>query len=160
MTQRLTSFVRLPIDVGGTVEADPTGAYLVFDSLTGGSDQSAAGAKPVADAFGGTSEVILERLDLATFSRSAFAPCFSARLSPKGKYFVCRDAAGNVLKVALRGGQPLPVAESGVSASEVYTVWSRYFWPAPVSFPSPDRMTFGVTLRDRAPLERDVRWTE
>lgn len=44
-------------------------------------------------------------------SRKLF-DCFSARLSPRGRYYVCRDLAANVLRAPVTGGPPQLVVQA------------------------------------------------
>lgn len=143
------SFIEIPGGAGGTIAAGPGGDFLVVDQ---GAD--------AGDPFGGGSEIILVRVALPSLTRSPFAPCFSARLSPGGKWFVCRDREANVLRIPTGGGRPEIVARSGTTAPEVDWVPYAYVYPDAVEFVASDRLRFEIAFKDAAPVTRTIAWTE
>jgi hypothetical protein len=85
--------------------------------------------------------VELYRVDLKTGKASPWVKgCFSPALSPGGKWVLCRNRRGDVLKVPLTGGTPALVHRSGLSAEDVYWVPHGYMYPDAVTFTSPGRM--------------------
>jgi hypothetical protein len=88
--------------------------------------------------------VELFRVELRTGKASPWVKgCFSPALSPGGRWILCRNRRGDVLKVPLSGGTPTVVYRGGLSEAQVYWVPHSFLYPEPVSFPSPDR--FQVT---------------
>jgi hypothetical protein len=165
----LRGFVRVPHDIGGGATASPQGDALFVSSTTPvvlplpyeqDPDDKTPAEPPPRDPWGGDEALIFERIALPSMKREPVAPCFSPAFSPKGRWILCRDLAGNVLKVAPRGGKPTLVASSGLKKGEVYFVWYAYIWPDPVEFLSDDRFTFRVVRADGESFEREVPWRE
>jgi hypothetical protein len=85
--------------------------------------------------------VELYRIELRTGKASPWVKgCFSPALSPGGRWILCRNRRGDVLKVPLTGGTPTLVHRSGLSAGQV--LWTPYasLYPDAVTFPSPERL--------------------
>lgn len=122
---------------GGGVAASPAGDFLVVDEDVGPVDTNSP--------FDG--RVRLARLDIATGARSPFADCVAPVLSPGGNWIACRNHAGDVLRVPIRGGAAEVVARSGADAAHVPWKPYAYIWPNAVEFPSRDVVTF-VTLQE------------
>lgn len=156
----LRGFVRVPHDIGGGAEASPEGDALFVSSPTGVVLPASEGEEPARDPWGGDEPLILDRIALPSMEISTFAPCFSPTLSPKKRWLVCRDLAGNVLEVSLRGGKPILVEKSGLKRGEVYFVWYAYSWPDPVAFLREDRLKFRVVDADGESFEREISWQE
>jgi hypothetical protein len=71
----------------------------------------------------GDRRVELYRVELKTGKASPWVKgCFSPALSPGGRWVLCRNRRGDVLKVPLTGGTPTFVHRSGLSAEDVYWV--------------------------------------
>lgn len=159
----LRGFARVPHDIGGGAIASPRGDAL-FVSLTTPVVLPTPGEQPPdeppRDPWGGDEALIFARIALPSMEMTSVAPCFSPAFSPKGRWILCRDLAGNVLKVPPRGGKPTLVASSGLKKGEVYFVWYAYIWPDPVEFVSDDRLKFRVMPADGEPFEREVSWRE
>jgi hypothetical protein len=105
-------------------------------------------------------KIVTLRVDFPMRTETEIAPCFSAKLSPGGRWFVCRDAKANVLRFPVDGGATELVALSGVPESAV--AWSpyAYVYPAAVRFPSPDRLEFHVDRSDGERVTRTTPWKE
>lgn len=87
--------------------------------------------------------VELYRIELRTGKASPWVKgCFSPALSPGGRWILCRNQSGDVLKVPLKGGTPTLVHRSGLSSGQVYWVPYAYIYPEAVTFPSPERLEF------------------
>lgn len=160
LSAALPAFARVPHDVGGGAEASPQGDALFLTRITNA-------ALPFApeeerhDPFGGKAPLILERVSLPSMRSEPFAPCFSARLSPQGRWLLCRDLAGNVLKLPLTGGAaPTLIASSGLTEGEAYFVWYAYIWPQPVEFVSDTVLMFDVVRADGESFQRESKWQE
>jgi len=84
----------------------------------------------------------LFKVDLRTGSREPFASCMSPRLSPGGKWFVCRDSVADVVRIPVGGGETELVAKN--LEQEPYQ-WNlaEGVYPAPVEFQD-GKMRFGV----------------
>jgi hypothetical protein len=67
------------------------------------------------------------------------APCFSPRVSPGGRWVVCRDKVGNVLRVGPEGGLPVVVHRNIFPETVPYTPYNGDT-PSAVDFLSPWRM--------------------
>jgi len=156
-TRQKPGFTAVPGDLGGTVAASPTGEFLVIDAAT---SVGVPADKPARDPFGGRDELVLDRIDLPTFTRRPFAPCFSAVLSPRARFFVCRDRAGNVLRVPVAGGRPERVARSGLLPRDVDWVPYAYVYPGPVDFPTAERLVFTVGRPDGSVLRKEAPFRE
>jgi len=133
---------------GGVAEAAPDASFLLVDEFSG--DEP--------DPFSWTLSAV--RIDLPSGRRQPFAGCFSPKLSPKGRWFVCRDRAANVLKVPLSGGTPELVASSGAVAEAIEWVPYAWLYPDPVEFRSPDELVFQIAYQDGALAQNAVAWTE
>jgi hypothetical protein len=134
---------------GGTVEASPDGSYVLVDL-----DRSEEVARAAEAA------IVTVRIDFPMRTETEVAPCFSARLSPAGRWFVCRDARANVLRFPVDGGPTEIVAHSGVSPDAV--AWSpyAYVYPDAVRFPSPTRLEFHIDRTDGERVTRVIPWKE
>jgi hypothetical protein len=159
LTAALRKFVRVPHDVGGGAEASPQGDALFVSALTNVALPANEGEEP-RDPWGGKEPLILDRIALPSMQVQSLAPCFSPRLSPQGRWLLCRDLAANVLKVPLAGGKPSLVASSGLRPGEAYFVWYAYIWPQSVDFISEDRLKFDVVRADGESFQREVEWSE
>lgn len=133
-------------EAGGGVEAAPDGSFVVFDRIE-------------VDAQNQWS-VRLRRMDLASEEASPFANCFAPKLSPGGKYFVCRDRSANVLRVPTHGGVVEMVAESGASAAAIEWLPYAYSYPSAVDFPTPGEVTFRIQYADGAIAQHSAEWGE
>jgi hypothetical protein len=67
------------------------------------------------------------------------APCFSPRVSPGGRWVVCRDKDGNVLRVGPEGGLPVVAHRNIFPETVPYTPYNGDT-PSAVDFLSPSRM--------------------
>jgi hypothetical protein len=158
----MTEFGPLPFDVGAAVEANLEGTALFADTTTDVLIPGSAGRDP----FGGTEPVITTRVLLPSFDATPFAPCFSARLSPSGKWLLCRDRAANVLRVPAAGGPPERVVFSGRRPDQIEFVPYSHIWPEPVDFPSPDTLGYSISLGadtlggPATGARRTVRWSD
>jgi hypothetical protein len=120
-------------DESGVFEAAPDGAFLIVDSPIVGEEIASTG--PVID-------IELLRVDLPSLERSSFASCMSPRLSPGGKWIVCRTRHADVVRVPIGGGTPEIIVQVG--STEARFAPYALIYPEPVEFPQPDRMTYGV----------------
>jgi hypothetical protein len=155
----LHTFTRVTHNIGAGAEASPLGDALFVTSITNAALPGAP-EEERRDAFGGQAPLILERISLPSMRSEPFAPCFSPKLSPKGRWLVCRDLAANVLKVPLTGGTPTRIASSGLAEGEAYFVWYAYIWPQAVEFVSESVLRFNVVRADGASFQHDVPWEE
>jgi hypothetical protein len=133
---------------GGVIEAAPDASFLLVDEF----------ALDSPDPFPWTLGTV--RIDLPSGRRQTFAGCFSARLSPKGHWFLCRDRAANVLRVPLAGGVPELVASSGAVPEAIEWVPYAWLYPDPVEFRSPTELVFQIAYQDGALAQTAVSWSE
>lgn len=159
-TQALGRFVQIPGDVGGTLAADPNGRFLLLDDAT---DLSIPheGEAELRDPFGGKDELITAKLELPSMTKTPFAACFSPSLSPGGRWFVCRNRAGDVLKVPIEGGTPKLVVKSGVAKDDLRWVLYAYGYPEAVEFIGAARLRYRLEIQSRDGIEeREAPWSE
>jgi hypothetical protein len=91
--------------------------------------------------------VELYRIDLRTGKASPWVKgCFSPALSPRGRWILCRNRRGDVLKVPLTGGTPTLVHRSGLSAEQVPWTPYAYLYPDAVTVPSPGRLRITTSV--------------
>ncbi len=152
-------FVSVPDDVGGGAEVSPQGDALFVTEIADVVLPAPEGVEP-RDPWGGEEPLYLARIALPSMEKQPFARCFSPTLSPGGAWILCRDLAGNVLKVSPAGGEPILVASSGLARGEVDFVWYAYIWPDAVEFLGDDRLKFRVVRADGESFEREVAWKE
>ncbi|NMO15201.1 hypothetical protein HPC49_01355 [Pyxidicoccus fallax] len=113
---------------GGTLVLTPSLDHVITDWVGWGSGT-------------GDRRVELYRVDLRTGEAASWVKdCFSPALSPGGRWILCRNRRGDVLKVPLTGGTPALVHRSGLSEEDVYWVPYGYVYPDAVTFPSPERI--------------------
>jgi hypothetical protein len=85
------------------------------------------------------------RVDRKTGASEPFFDCFSAVVSPKSRYYVCRDIAANVLRVSVRGGSPELVARPKLPPGERVKLGGPFGdYPAPVRFLGPTELEYEV----------------
>ncbi|WPB82499.1 hypothetical protein KYC5002_25720 [Archangium violaceum] len=109
--------------------------------------------------------VELYRIELRTGKASPWVKgCFSPALSPGGRWILCRNRRGDVLKVPLTGGTPTLVHRGGLSAEQVSWTPYAYLYPDAVTFPSPGRMrvTTSVVAGEDGETQRtqELPWRE
>lgn len=116
---------------GGTVVVLPDLSAVIADAATFNPYDLTA-----ERVSGANSEWIarIERVDVATGTSKAFAPCVSPVLSPSRKYIVCRSRKGAVLRVPVSGGPPEVVR--GPAKQTPAWVPYAYVYPGPVEFVS------------------------
>ncbi|MGC4089475.1 MAG: hypothetical protein QM756_16610 [Polyangiaceae bacterium] len=74
-------------------------------------------------------------LDRSTGKNQKLFDCFSARLSPRGRYYLCRDLNANVLRVPVSGGPPELVAKAVLPPDTTVKLGGPFDdYPAPVRF--------------------------
>jgi hypothetical protein len=122
-------------DATGTIDATPSLDVIVRDVV--GRDAR------------GEWTVSLHRVDAKTGASTPFAACMSATLSPRGRFFACRDKAGNVLRVPLTGGEPTVVVVAG-DGDRVDFAPEAHVYPDPVAFRGDRTLAF-----DRFPRGKD-----
>ncbi len=85
------------------------------------------------------------RVDRKTGAREPFFDCFSAVLSPKGRYYVCRDIEANVLRVSVKGGKPVLAVRAQLPADERVQLGGPFGdYPARVRFLSDNELEYEV----------------
>lgn len=157
-TQELGRFVQIPGDVGGTLAADPNGRFLLLDDAT---ELSIPHEGELRDPFGGKDELITAKLELPSMTKTPFAACFSSTLSPGGRWFVCRNRTGDVLKVPIEGGTPALVVKSGVAKDDLRWALYAYGYPEAVEFIGVARLRFRLEIQSRDGIEeREAPWSE
>lgn len=161
-TRTLGRFVALPRVTGGTMAADPTGEFLLVDESTGVGIPSEE-ETIVRDPFGGQDEIITARISLPSMTTTPFAACFSPALSPGGRWFVCRNRSGDVLRVAAGGGKPELVVKSGVAPEDLRWVPYAYGYPDAVEFLGPTRLRYTLEAwsdEQGGLQQREAAWSE
>jgi hypothetical protein len=122
-------------DASGAFEATPSLETVVHDSVQ-------------RDARGQWT-VTLQRIDAKTGAASQFADCMSPTLSPGGRFFVCRDKSGAVLRVPVGGGAPIVVVVASDDDRVDFAPEARVY-PDPVVFRGDRLLTY-----ERYPRARD-----
>lgn len=85
------------------------------------------------------------RIDRNTGANEPFFDCFSAVLSPKSRYYVCRDINANVLRVSVKGGQPELVVRAQLPPDERVKLGGPFGdFPGPVRFLNPNELEYEV----------------
>ena len=101
------------------------------------------------------------RIERATKKKELFAPCFSATLSPRNYWFVCRDAQGNVLKFPIDGGPTELVARAAIPDGDELKLGGPFGdYPAKVTFPSATELHYELYVVSEQVLEFTVPWRE
>lgn len=72
------------------------------------------------------------RIDVATGAIEPFAACFSPAVSPGGKWVLCRNEDGDVLRVPIAGGRAEMAWDSGVGRNDI--IWHAAIFPGPPVF--------------------------
>lgn len=103
-------------------------------------------------------------MDLSTGKVVFDLPCSSMVLSPKRKYYVCRDLRGNVLRTPVE--QPSEttleiVVDAIPDESQAIKIGGPFNdYPAPVTFPSETELEYQLYLIGEEVLNRRAPWTE
>lgn len=102
------------------------------------------------------------RFDRKTQKTEPFFDCFSARLSPGGNWYVCRDLSANVFKVPVSGGKPQLVVRAELPKGETIKVGGPFEdYPEPVSFPNAHELEYELFLNGSGEvLKRRAEWRE
>jgi hypothetical protein len=137
---------------GGTLVLTPSLQHVITDWVGQGREQ-------------GEWSVELYRVELRTGKASPWVKgCFSPTLSPRGRWVLCRNRRGDVLKVPVAGGTPALVHRSGLSPEDVYWVPYSYVYPAAVTFSSPERLQVTTVVQGgpdgQEERTRELPWRE
>jgi hypothetical protein len=83
-------------------------------------------------------------------------------LSPKSRYYVCRDLDANVLRVSVKGGPPELVVGVKLPPGEHVKLGGAFNdYPAPVRFLSPRELEYQVFLGESGDVvEHRAAWGE
>jgi hypothetical protein len=102
------------------------------------------------------------RFGRKTQKTEPFLDCFSARLSPGGNWYVCRDLSANVYKVPVSGGKPQLVVRAELPKGETIKVGGPFGdYPEPVTFPSGRELEYELFLNESGEvLKRRAEWRE
>ncbi|MBA2661888.1 MAG: hypothetical protein H0U74_06305 [Bradymonadaceae bacterium] len=108
----------------------------------------------------------VHRVDLQSGASTSFARCISPRISPAGKWLLCRDLEANVLRVPIVGGEPEAFSANPEPIRKVFLRIGLAIFPAPVVFLSDDELKYVITYEDDPDygrveiMETVVRWVE
>ncbi len=141
--------VELRSDLGGGIAFNSSLTFYVMDEVMIDKDEdpSQIASRPPS----------LVKVELSTGKRTFFADCFSPKLSPKGNWFVCRNCAGDLLRVPVTGGKAELVAKNPTAARVPCQAYS-FNYPSEVSFP--DSKTVVFPWNDGTDRETSLPWSE
>jgi hypothetical protein len=102
------------------------------------------------------------RVDRVSGATTALSPCFSTRLSPGGKWYVCRNVKGDVLRFPVAGGALTRVAEARLPPGQQLKLGGPFDdYPATVEFPTPLELEYELYLLESEEVVRHrVPWHE
>lgn len=140
----------IPGHSGDELEVSPDHRYLIFSELLW---SDTLPGQPI----GGQ----VRRIERTTKKSELLAPCFSAVLSPRNYWYVCRDAAGNVLKFPVDGGPTELVVRAQVPKGDQVKFGGPFAdYPAKVSFPSETELHYELYMSSERVLELSAPWRE
>jgi hypothetical protein len=132
-----------------TVEVSPDHRHLIVSGLVHG--------EPSAPPEAGETE----RIDFASGRREPLASCLSTVLSPRGRYYFCRDLAGRVLRFPAAGGALSVVVAPEVPPDDAVRIGGPFAdYPAPVEFKDASTFTYTLYLQSERVVANDVTFTE
>jgi hypothetical protein len=132
-----------------TVEVSPDHRHLIVSGLVYG--------EPTAPPEAGQTE----RIDFASGRREPFASCLSTVLSPRGRYYLCRDLAGRVLSFPVAGGALTVVVAKEVPPDDPIKIGGAFAdYPAPVEFKDASTFTYTLYLQSERVVTHDATFTE
>jgi hypothetical protein len=135
--------------VGGVIEASPDASFVLYDSERQGELENLAEA-----------DIVTIRMDVPSGKKTELPGCFAPKLSPSGKWIVCRDVHANVRRMRFDGSELAIVALSGVSHDQIEWVPYAYVYPEPVAFPGPTTLEYSVQLKDGTVTTRTTSFAE
>ena len=144
---------RLPFDVDGPWVFSPNRRYLYFGSTGMGFDDEKGTPTGKYEAF-------LARLDVTTMQSAPVASCASPVLSPSKKWVVCRDAAGHVYRMPVRGGALELIHRVNLGKNIIYIDAHIGVSLHPVVFLDAKRMQVKTPMRDAGFKTDVVKWRE
>lgn len=122
-----------------TLEVSPDHRYLLVGEL-GYSEESPF----VPD------HALTRRLEFETGARNTVADCLSPRLSPKNRWYLCRNLRGDVLKFPAEFGPTTLVVHASLPPGDEVKLGGPFEdFPAPVEFIAPGRVRYSLYLRNR-----------
>lgn len=140
----------LPAQAEGWIEVLPSLRHAIADRID-------------IEGSGGNWTVRLIRIDLSTGAIEPYADCMSPALSPKGRWIVCRNQRGDVLRMPANegGGTPALIHRFAAEHGTASFVPHAVDYPAPVTFPSQTEMLVSTdTTGDQPRVEERAPWTE
>ena len=102
------------------------------------------------------------RIDRLSGKREPYLDCFSAVLSPKSRFYVCRDIDANVLRVSVEGGRPELFVRAKLPPDERVKLGGPFGdYPAPVRFLSERELEYEVFQENSGEVvEHRAAWEE
>ena len=101
------------------------------------------------------------RKNLDTGKEEHFADCLSPKLSPGGKWYLCRDIKGNVARVPVGGGAMTIIERPTIPKGERVKVGGPFSdYPGPVTFLSDTRYEYSVYTTDEEVVKHQADWVE
>ena len=142
-------------DEQGVVEVSPDHRYLIVSYLS--YEDTSEDMTVLTPESART-----ERIEFETGHREVIANCLSTVLSPRGRYYVCRDLEGNVLRFPVNGGPLELIAKARLLPDQRIKLGGAFDdYPEPVVFPSPSRMKYTIYVEnDEQILEREAPFPE
>jgi hypothetical protein len=137
------------------LEVSPDHRYLLigaFDYAEPKDEEGTAGP-PVATGF------TTWRFDRKTGQKDSVAPCISAKLSPDGRYYACRDFQGNVLRFPADFGPTELIAKAAIPAGDAILLAGPFVdFPDAVEFIEPGTISYDVDLRSGQSIPATAPW--
>lgn len=111
-----------------------------------------------------TYELGTEFIDLQSRNRVLDVPCGSMVISPERRYYVCRDVAGNVLRMPIdleKGDKPKRVVTAELPEGDTIKLGGSFDdYPGPVRFSTDGTLEYDLFLNSGDTLTRTVPWSE
>jgi hypothetical protein len=150
---------------GLDLEVSPDHSLLLIGQLVPTSDLPDGEMPPIGPSGPmWTYELVTEFIDIAT-RRSVFdIPCGSMVLSPGGRYYVCRDTAGHVLRIPATSPQntaPERVVTIELPEDETIKLGGSFQdYPGAVRFPTEATLEYDLFLSSGDMITRTASWSE
>jgi hypothetical protein len=102
------------------------------------------------------------RFDRKARKAEPFLDCLSARLSPGGRWYLCRDLSANVFKVPVSGGKLQMIVHAELPKGETIKVGGPFEdYPEAVTFPNDHELEYELFLNGSGEvLKRRAPWRE
>lgn len=148
---------------GLELEVSPDHRWLMIGKLVASSPN---GEVPELGPLGPMWDYSMETqfIELSTGKASLSLPCSALVLSPRQKYYVCRDAVGNVLRTPVAQPEPRTLElfiRANLNQDQLVKLGGPFNdYPSRVTFPSDTTLEYELYLVSEEVLTRQAPWTE